>query len=139
MPLLLKYYSRPTLIFCSTRGGTTKLANVIIKDAGDYFIQNNNHKKQLFEASLKVQNVQLQASIRSGVGFHSAALTPGDRSIVEQLFLDLLLPVLCTTSTLSVGVNLPAYLVIVKGMQNLHYDCNVCNNATTVNTRDVVN
>jgi ATP-dependent DNA helicase HFM1/MER3 len=34
---------------------------------------------------------------------------------VEQLFVAGALLVLCTTSTLAVGVNLPAHLVIIKG------------------------
>ena len=38
-----------------------------------------------------------------------------NRSIVESLFRKSDLNILCTTSTLAQGVNLPAYLVIVKG------------------------
>jgi replicative superfamily II helicase len=34
---------------------------------------------------------------------------------VEELFVAQALLVLCTTSTLAVGVNLPAHLVIIKG------------------------
>jgi len=37
-----------------------------------------------------------------------------DRKIIESLFLAGDLPILCTTSTLSLGVNLPARTVIIK-------------------------
>ena len=50
----------------------------------------------------------------SGIGFHHAGLDPGDRQAVERLFLEGMLPVLVSTSTLAMGVNLPAHLVIVK-------------------------
>ena len=50
----------------------------------------------------------------SGIGFHHAGLEPGDRGAVERLFLEGMLPVLVSTSTLAMGVNLPAHLVIVK-------------------------
>lgn len=52
--------------------------------------------------------------IAVGVGTHHAALEISDRSTVEQLFLAGDLPVVCTTSTLALGVNLPAHLVIIK-------------------------
>lgn len=40
-----------------------------------------------------------------------------DRSLVEGLFLTGDLLVLCTTSTLAQGVNLPAHAVIIKSTQ----------------------
>jgi ATP-dependent DNA helicase HFM1/MER3 len=49
-----------------------------------------------------------------GVAFHCAELSLRDRGLVEKLFTECSLMVLCTTSTLSQGVNLPARLVIVK-------------------------
>ncbi len=49
------------------------------------------------------------------VGIHSAGLDGEDRLLVERLFLSGDLLVLCTTSTLALGVNLPAHLVIIKG------------------------
>ena len=55
----------------------------------------------------------------SGIGFHHAGLDPGDRAAVERLFLEGMLPVLVSTSTLAMGVNLPAHLVIVKSTSHL--------------------
>jgi hypothetical protein len=42
---------------------------------------------------------------------------PADRAAIEALFREGCLPVLCTTSTLAMGVNLPAHLVVVKSTQ----------------------
>jgi len=52
-----------------------------------------------------------------GIAFHNASLSLQDRSIVERLFLELKIKVLCTTSTLSMGINLPARLVVIKSTQ----------------------
>ena len=50
-----------------------------------------------------------QAVVRQGVGYHHAALDGADRTLVESLFRNMDLLAVCTTSTLAVGVNLPAH------------------------------
>jgi len=50
----------------------------------------------------------------SGVAFHHAGLDGLDRHTVEKGFLEGQISVICCTSTLAVGVNLPCHLVIVK-------------------------
>ncbi|KAJ2583248.1 ATP-dependent DNA helicase MER3 [Coemansia sp. RSA 1836] len=50
-----------------------------------------------------------------GVAYHHAGLAASDRSRVEQLFVNGAVQLLCSTSTLGIGVNMPAYMVIVKG------------------------
>lgn len=40
-----------------------------------------------------------------------------DRTLMERLFAEGLLKVLCCTATLAWGVNLPAHTVIIKGTQ----------------------
>ena len=40
-----------------------------------------------------------------------------DRNLMERLFGEGMLKVLCTTATLAWGVNLPAHTVIIKGTQ----------------------
>jgi ATP-dependent DNA helicase HFM1/MER3 len=55
------------------------------------------------------------ATTAAGVAFHHAGLELGDRHQVESGFLDRKISVICCTSTLAVGVNLPCHLVIIKG------------------------
>lgn len=43
-------------------------------------------------------------------------LPPDDRAVIETLFLEGGIQILCTTTTLAHGVNLPAHLVVVKGV-----------------------
>jgi len=83
------------------------------KSAISKFVLSDEHKQALFTASLDVKEPQLARILTRGVGYHHAGMEPSDRDLIEQLFRDRVLPVLCTTSTLSVGVNLPAHLVII--------------------------
>ena len=50
-----------------------------------------------------------------GFGYHHAGLVTDDRATVEALYLAGCIHVLATTSTLAHGINLPTYLVIIKG------------------------
>ena len=50
----------------------------------------------------------------SGVAFHHAGVDERDRQTVEKFFLNGEINVICCTSTLSVGINLPCHCVIVK-------------------------
>lgn len=48
------------------------------------------------------------------IAYHHAGLSSNDRETVETLFRQNQIRVLCSTSTLAIGVNLPAHLVIIK-------------------------
>lgn len=53
-------------------------------------------------------------TVAAGVAVHHAGLDQQDRSAVERAYLAGNLSVICCTSTLAVGVNLPCHMVIVK-------------------------
>ena len=73
-----------------------------------------NDGRVLQDAAAMVQDPHLREYIPKSVAFHHAGLSPGDRQIVEELFLSGRIKVLVSTSTLAMGVNLPAHLVIIK-------------------------
>lgn len=74
-------------------------------------------RARCIQAAAMVQDKRLADCLRHGVGYHSAGEASADRASMERLFGEGSLPVLCTTSTLAMGVNLPAHLVIIKSTQ----------------------
>ncbi|ORX87093.1 Sec63-domain-containing protein [Basidiobolus meristosporus CBS 931.73] len=65
----------------------------------------------------KSRNRELKELFNKGFAMHHAGMLRSDRNLVERLFADGLVKVLCCTATLAWGVNLPAYAVIIKGTQ----------------------
>ncbi|KAF6260745.1 hypothetical protein COO60DRAFT_857019 [Scenedesmus sp. NREL 46B-D3] len=60
------------------------------------------------------QEYVLKDVVAKGVAFHHAGLTADERELVERAYLSGAISVLCATSTLAAGVNLPARRVIFK-------------------------
>ena len=58
----------------------------------------------------------LKHLISSGVGLHHAGLLPRYRLLVEKLAQQGLLPVICGTDTLGVGINVPIHTVLLTGL-----------------------
>eukprot|EP01126_Amoeba_proteus_P064586 TRINITY_DN9062_c1_g2_i3.p1 TRINITY_DN9062_c1_g2~~TRINITY_DN9062_c1_g2_i3.p1 ORF type:complete len:164 (+),score=19.63 TRINITY_DN9062_c1_g2_i3:1126-1617(+) len=108
---------KPALVFCNTRKTCVNAAAQLLKDAGQTFIKDSEHKMRLFQASQKTSNKSLSDAIRGGIGFHHAGMDRSDRNLVAELFSCEDLMVLVATSSLSQGVNFPAHLVVIKGTQ----------------------
>ncbi|RCK55185.1 ATP-dependent DNA helicase MER3 [Candida viswanathii] len=95
---------KPVLIFCPTRNscqGTAKFLFNNLNGSGGAQLKLKDHDDATYAAK--------------GIAYHHAGLVYADRKQIENAFLNGGLKVLCSTSTLAVGINLPAYLVIIKG------------------------
>ncbi|XP_027943461.1 probable ATP-dependent DNA helicase HFM1 [Eumetopias jubatus] len=108
---------KPTLVFCATRKGVQQAASVLVKDAK--FIMAVEQKQRLQKCAYSIRDSKLRDILIHGVAYHHAGMELSDRKVVEGAFTVGDLPVLFTTSTLAMGVNLPAHLVVIKS--TMHY------------------
>ena len=60
--------------------------------------------------------VSLRSLLLHGVGIHHAGMLPKYRRLVERLAQAGLLPVICGTDTLGVGINVPIHTVVFSGL-----------------------
>ena len=105
-PLIQRFAgNKQTLIFCHTKKDTEKLCKVLI----DRGVGNPN------KVATSATEGGVEYNIRHRAAFHHAGMPPEDKARVEKAFASGEIRCLCATSTLAVGVNLPAHLVIIKG------------------------
>jgi hypothetical protein len=104
--------AKPALVFCATRSSAQSTAERLAQASQP---PTSSSTKAVLEAAIcRVSNPALRRCLSRQVAFHSAELTQGDRATVESLFTSGALTVLASTTTLALGVNLPAHLVVVK-------------------------
>ncbi|MCW6159540.1 MAG: DEAD/DEAH box helicase [Candidatus Micrarchaeales archaeon] len=60
------------------------------------------------------QCMKLSKLVRKGVAFHHAGLMNAQRTKIEEAFKGNLIKAICSTTTLGLGVNLPAHTVVVR-------------------------
>ncbi|KAL7770114.1 hypothetical protein CFE70_000047 [Pyrenophora teres f. teres 0-1] len=114
LPEVIATYSerKPLMVFCATRASTINTAKLIanwwLSKASQGRFWNRPSKP------LPLLNKELRDTVAAGVAFHHAGLDLDDRMQVERGFIAGEINVICCTSTLAVGVNLPCHLVIIK-------------------------
>ncbi|CEM04626.1 unnamed protein product [Vitrella brassicaformis CCMP3155] len=114
VPELIRRHSsgRPCLVFCVTKKGCEQTA-AAIRDSGLQLVQNDHHRHAAAQLASQLPE-SIRKYVSAGVGVHNSGLKPEERRVIEDGFVQGTLRVLCTTTTLAQGVNLPAHLVIVK-------------------------
>ncbi|XP_033120994.1 activating signal cointegrator 1 complex subunit 3-like isoform X2 [Anneissia japonica] len=111
------------MVFVHARNATVHTAMNLVE------IAKNQGQAEMFKAKPSPQfgtalkqvsrsrNKQLRELFNDGFSIHHAGMLRHDRTMVERLFSDGHIKVLCCTATLAWGVNLPAHAVIIKGTQ----------------------
>ncbi|KAK3318437.1 Sec63 Brl domain-containing protein [Apodospora peruviana] len=111
------------MVFVHSRRDTQQTAKMLYEKAVDQACVNlfdpSDHDK--FEAAMKdvksTKAREIRELIPKGLGIHHAGMARSDRNLMERLFAEGVIKVLCCTATLAWGVNLPAAAVVIKGTQ----------------------
>ncbi|KAL4247433.1 Meiotic Crossover Helicase [Abortiporus biennis] len=110
--------NKPVLVFSATRRSVTDTAEQLLKE----YEQATQQKKTLpwnrpRRIDHNFNDKKLDKLAGCGIGIHHAGMTMDDRRATEDLYLKKILRVVVATSTLAVGVNLPAHTVVIKGVK----------------------
>jgi POLQ-like helicase len=105
------------LVFCATRSQTVETARLI----GDFLKRVAKHplsqaRKDIASElkSMETNESSLAHLMKLGVGYHHGGLLAEERVLVETAFSKKAVWVVCCTSTLAAGVNLPARRVVIR-------------------------
>ncbi|KAF8228506.1 P-loop containing nucleoside triphosphate hydrolase protein [Tricholoma matsutake] len=117
---------KPILVFCSTRKGVFSTADQLLKE---YIEAEKNKQPVPWSHPSRIEqsfsNDRLAEFASFGIGVHHAGLTLEDRRATEDLYLRKILRIIVATSTLAVGVNLPAHMVVIKGVRTFQNNASV--------------
>ncbi|CAP33500.2 Protein CBG15258 [Caenorhabditis briggsae] len=108
------------VIFCPNKKNCENVAVLIAKTLPAHIRQAKRAESEAFLQSYLTDNddermdADLKQCILSGVAYHHSGLTQDERKCVEAAFMEGLIYVVCATSTLAAGVNLPVRRVIIK-------------------------
>jgi len=107
------------LVFCNTKRGAESQAERTASK-----IKTENHELTLLsEEALSAvstptkQCKRLALCLKRGVAFHHAGLHPKQRALIEDNFRGGAIKVICSTPTLAMGMDLPAFRVIIRDLK----------------------
>ncbi|XP_058790306.1 helicase POLQ-like isoform X2 [Phymastichus coffea] len=107
------------LVFCSTKKNCENVAVLLVDVLKKTEMQKHKAEEKLILLNaLITENGQicpiLRKTIPFGFAYHHSGLTAEERRLIEEAFKSGVLCVICCTSTLAAGVNLPARRVIIR-------------------------
>ena len=105
------------LIFLNRRKSTQQTAQILKNLVKAHISENElDACKKIGDKlnRIKGRHNELKKVVKCGIAFHHAGLLPKERKLVEDAYRKHALKVICCTTTLSAGINVPARVVIVK-------------------------
>ncbi|KIR98655.1 hypothetical protein L804_04231 [Cryptococcus deuterogattii 2001/935-1] len=117
-PILLRHTAgQPVLVFCPTRKSCQATVESIFQSYEEARAKGLKLPwKHPPGVRLELQDKKLAELSTCGIAVHHAGLDYADRRAIEDGFRDGKLHMIASTSTLAVGVNLPAHTVVIKGV-----------------------
>ncbi len=112
---------KQAIVFYSTRrsaeAGAVRISKHISKREDSGAVANLSELSKQVSEVLETPTDQckkLGLVVSNGVAFHHAGLMNQQRNLVEHAFKDGLIKVVCATTTLGYGVNMPAHTVLIR-------------------------
>lgn len=111
------------MVFVHSRKDTMVTAKMLHQKAmeqmcGELFDPSGHPRYEQAARDMKSsRSKDIRELLSKGLGIHHAGMARADRNLMERLFGEGVLKVLCCTATLAWGVNLPAAAVVIKGTQ----------------------
>uniref|UniRef100_A0A0R3RV18 Helicase POLQ-like n=1 Tax=Elaeophora elaphi TaxID=1147741 RepID=A0A0R3RV18_9BILA len=110
---------RSVLIFCPTKQNCENVCRMVSHLMPKCVRERKKTEKLAAIKALKSEedgklSPLLELSITRGAAYHHSGLTADERKIIEDAFQSGIINIICCTSTLAAGVNLPARRVIIR-------------------------
>jgi len=108
---------KQALIFCPTKRSTQSVARKIASLIKEKTNEDLAKKVKNSAGVATSQCDELSETISKGIAFHHSGLLSKQKKIVENGFKENKIKIICCTPTLAMGVNLPAFRVIMKSLK----------------------
>ena len=115
--LIMQQRGVPVYIVCFAQSEAQKSAAALASFGISNKEEREEIKKELAGFNFSTAyGKELKRLLLCGVGVHHAGMLPRYRLLVERLAQKGLLPVICGTDTLSVGINVPIHTVVLRAL-----------------------
>ncbi|PIU72277.1 extensin, partial [Candidatus Woesearchaeota archaeon CG06_land_8_20_14_3_00_33_13] len=110
---------KQAIVFVNTKSSAEKTAEDISKQIKKQDKELDELSEQVLKALSRPtkQCERLSRCVKKGIAFHHAGLVAKQREIIEDSFRHGIIKIICSTPTLALGVDLPAFRVIIKDLK----------------------
>ncbi|XP_050312719.1 helicase POLQ-like isoform X2 [Anthonomus grandis grandis] len=106
------------LVFCPSKNNCENVVHLLCKLTKPHLREYKKGEKDALMVALGAETGELchtlKVSVPFGIAYHHSGLTGEERRLLEDAFRAGVISVICCTSTLAAGVNLPAKRVILR-------------------------